>query len=454
MALATEDEILLAVNTVLQDYEAEVIGNPSSKLTRIRVISRDRVQAKTNIEDALSKENITWVNARSYPKYQTKWPPSSFSGTVVESSRGSLTEFVYKNKGGGGSGAGAEITKLTESAQCVFAAVRQVTGKSDSGTVFDPTNIKKAAKYFEIPNDISRDDCKKMRSELTEDWITSCDKGAEELVSKFPGNTYTFHRGSSTVERIEGAFKRVKKKEGVRMDINKWSPADIYVISPAFDPECLGEEESMRGLTQCMQERIQKNVAMGVSLKKITANATLSKVNFDKKQLNEHKFSRFEFGNKSLDGYIHFTSGVKIQFRTFGGQNLTGWQGEVKGASANQGKISLGPINLLIKNHLGGGKQIPTGAARMVKNDQDTMLADIERGFKEYGKYSQAQTDAALSDEKLVTDPFIYSKWQVVKLFDVISGITDKEAKDQLCEDFLLYAGSQSSISAPYYKLQ
>ena len=108
----------------------------------------------------------------------------------------------------------------------------------------------------------------------------------------------------------------------------------------------------------------------------------------------------------------------------------------------------------MIKNHLGGAKQIPTGAARMVKNDQDTMLADIERGYKEYGKYNQSQIDAALSDEKIVTDPFIYSKWQVVKLFDVISGISNDDDRDQLCEDLLLYAGSQSSISAPYYKLQ
>ena len=451
MALATEDEILLAVNSVLQDYEAEVIGNPSSKLTRIRVVSRDRVQAKTNIEDALSKENITWVNARSYPKYQTKWPPSSFSGTVVESSRGSLTEFVYKNKGGGGSGAGAEITKLTESAQCVFAAVRQVTGKSDSGTVFNPDNIKKAAKYFDIPNDIARDDCKKMRSELTEDWITSCDKGAEEIVKQFPGNTYTFHRGSSTVDRIEGAFKRVKKKEGVRMDINKWSPADMYLISSDFDPKCLLEENSFRGLNQCMQERIQKKVCIGVSLKKMVGNAKIVDVNIDPSQKEPDGFARFEFSDKSMDGYIHCTSGAKIQFRGFAGAKLTGWQGEVSGKSAKHGKISLGPINLLIKNHVGGNKMVPTGAARFVTSNRQQAEKDIFCGFH---RYNPGANDNKVWETIRSAEPvWLYSKWQVVKLFDTIRTISTKKKKDQLVEDMLLYALSMSSLSAPYYKL-
>jgi hypothetical protein len=453
MANNTETEILLAVNSVLQEYEAEVIGNPSKNLTRIRVISRDRVKAKTDVEEALTKENIDWQNATQHTKYRNGWPPSSFSGTVVESSMGSLTEFVYKNKGAGGSGAGAELTKLSESAQCVFAAVRAVTGKSDSGTVFDIKNIRAASRKFDIPGDVAKNDCEKIRKELTEDWITSCDRGAAELLTKV-GSNYVFHRGSKTVDRIEDAFKRVKKKEGIRMDINKWSPADIYCIAPAFDATCLGEEESIKGLNQCMQERIQKKIAMGVSLKKITASAHLKEINFDRKQKNEHKFARFEMGKTSLDGYIHFNTGVKIQFRTFGGQNLTGWQGEVKGASANQGKISLGPINLLIKNHIGGAFQVPTGAARMVTSGSDVLLADIERGLKTYAKASKGEIDKILGDPTKATNPFLYSKWQCIKLFDIISGIKPKAKKDQLCEDFLLYASSKSSISAPYYKLE
>ena len=202
-----------------------------------------------------------------------------------------------------------------------------------------------------------------------------------------------------------------------------------------------------------MQERIQKNVAIGVSLKKITGGAVMKPINFDKKQKTEQKFSRFEMGKKSLDGYIHFQSGVKIQFRTFGGSKLTGWQGEVKGASANQGKISLGPVNLLIKQHIGGAKQIPTTAARMVVNNRDQVIADIKKGMAKFAKASPNELKLIFEDPKIITDPFLYSKWQAVKLFELIDSLP-KNKKDQLCEDFLLYASSQSSISAPYYKLE
>ena len=87
MSNNTETEILLAVNSVLQEYEAEIIGKPSATLTRIRVISRDRVKAKSDIEEALSNENIVWQNATEHSKYRNGWPPSSFSGTVVESNQ-------------------------------------------------------------------------------------------------------------------------------------------------------------------------------------------------------------------------------------------------------------------------------------------------------------------------------------------------------------------------------
>ena len=41
-----------------------------------------------------------------------------------------------------------------------------------------------------------------------------------------------------------------------------------------------------------------------------------------------------------IDGYVKLSGGTKIQFRSFGaGLGLTGFQGEVKGANANQGKL-------------------------------------------------------------------------------------------------------------------
>ena len=102
--------------------------------------------------------------------------------------------------------------------------------------------------------------------------------GANKLWDTFGGKgKFVFHRGSKTVDRIENNFKRVKKLEGVSpMDLNKWSPADIYIVSDKFDPKCLDQEKTILGLNQCMQERIENNTLIGVSLKKIMGNARIS----------------------------------------------------------------------------------------------------------------------------------------------------------------------------------
>ena len=441
----SESDIMIAINEVLDSYETKV-ESASAQMTRIRVTGKDRIEVRDEVHKSLDKINCAYIMSDKYPKYKTGWV-SSFPGTIIESKDNTTTELIYKKKGGDKqSGGGAAITKLTESAQCVYAAVRQKKGSNIVASDVNAETAKAASKFFDVDEKLEN-----ILKDLSEDWITSCTRGANQLVIEF-GSGYTYHRGSKTVGKIEKAFKDLKKQEKIRMDINKWSPADIYAIGKDFDPKCLNEEMSFKGLNQCMQERIQKKIAMGVSLKKIEGTAKpLKEVNFDKKQKNTQEFSRFEFSKDSMDGYIHYKSGVKIQFRSFGGKKLTGWQGEVKGASANQGKISLGPMNILIKQHNLGPKQIPTTAARRVRDNPDAIKADIKQGFKDYGSgITNKQIDNILEKAE---DPWLYSKWQVVKLFDTVSSISDKKKKDKLCEDFLLYAASQSSISAPYYKL-
>jgi hypothetical protein len=49
---------------------------------------------------------------------------------------------------------------------------------------------------------------------------------------------------------------------------------------------------------------------------------------------------------------------------------------------------------------------------------------------------------------------WVYSKVQGVELAQILESITDTKKKNQLCEDFYLYANSRSAIASPYYKLE
>ena len=150
-----------------------------------------------------------------------------------------------------------------------------------------------------------------------------------------------------------------------------------------------------------------------------------------------------------MDGYINISGGTKIQFRSFGGPNsLTGWQGEVKGSQANQGKISLGPVNMILKNH--GITPIPTDAARKVKSKDKSVFTDILEGYK---KYSKAGKEKVADTVLKAPDSWLYSKLQVTQLLDRIEGVKG-DKRNQLIEDLYLYASSQSKYSAAYYKLE
>jgi len=432
----TEGEVLLALNEALQDYETQVV-KATARVTEIRVITGDRDGARAEIQGILDKNRIRYGPAPA--------SKSSFTGTQIDTRDGNI-QLIYKKKGGSaGSGAGAALTKLTEASQCLYAAIAFGLKRHITNADVTEENAKKFSSMFDTD-----EKTESMLNDLPDVWISSCTLGANKLWDTFGGKgKFVFHRGSKTVDRIENNFKRIKKLEGVRMDLNKWSPADIYIVSNKFDITCLDEEKTILGLNQCMQERIENNTLIGVSLKKIMGTAKINLKNVFKDMKVTKQYEGYTYSDTSMDGYINISGGTKIQFRSFGGpSSLTGWQGEVKGSQANQGKISLGPVNMILKNH--GITPIPTDAARKVKSGDKSVLEDILKGYE---KYSKAGKEKVIDTVTKAPDSWLYSKLQVTQLLDRIEGIRG-DKRNQVIEDLYLYASSQSKYSAAYYKLE
>jgi len=434
--MVTEGEVLLALNEALQDYETQVV-KATARVTEIRVITGDRDGARSEIQGILDKNRIKYGAAPA--------SKSSFTGTQIDTPGGNV-QLIYKKKGGSaGSGAGAALTKLTESSQCLYAGIAFALGRHITNADVTEENAKKYSNMYDTDEKLES-----MLNDLPDIWIASSVLGANKLWDTFGGKgKFVFHRGSKTVDRIENNFKRIKKLEGVRMDLNKWSPADIYIVSNQFDITCLDEEKTILGLNQCMQERIENNTLIGVSLKKIMGTAKIDLKNVFKDMKVTRKYEGYTYSDTSMDGYINISGGTKIQFRSFGGPNsLTGWQGEVKGSQANQGKISLGPVNMILKNH--GITPIPTDAARKVKSKDKSVFTDILEGYK---KYSKAGKEKVADTVVKAPDSWLYSKLQVTQLLDRIEGVKG-DKRNQVIEDLYLYASSQSKYSAAYYKLE
>ena len=425
------------IDQILRNYESKVIKNTST-IQEIRIENNQRAVVRDQVESSLKSQGI--------PFGELTRNVGSFGGTEIILF-GKKIRFIYKLKSvSAGSGAGASLTRLTESAQCAYAAIAFGLGRSIKNNDVTTSNLNAYSGSF-----FTDEDTIKIANSLPDDWVASSVHGANKLLTTFGrGGRYTFHRGDGVVNRINAAFMRVKRIENVRMDINKWNPADFWMVKKGFNFERIDGEQTLLGLNQVIQESLQQKELIGISLKKMPGGATLSKKNITSNMSKNKKYSGFLYSRSSMDGYILLSGGTKIQYRSFGGpSSLTGFQGEVKGANANQGKISLGPTNMILRTY--GLPTVPTNAAARVKSDPTSVWSEISVGLRTYARMNQNQINV-LRDK--VNQSWLYSKLQVTQLIGIIESIGSKNIRDQLVEDLYLYASSQSRFSSAYYKLE
>tara|TARA_B100001778_G_scaffold317352_1_gene304959 strand:- start:24 stop:1343 length:1320 start_codon:yes stop_codon:yes gene_type:complete len=436
--LVTSEKILPLIQPVLADANVETIKS-TPKILEYRIESNNRTLDREKVETLLDKNNITYGELTR--------EVGSFGGSEIVTFDMKRVRIIYKLKGNKGSGGGAEATRLTESAQCLYAAIAFGLGRKITAKDISISNVRSFNNLFVTDEKVDR-----ILNELPDEWIASSILGANKLYEKFKKGNYIFHRGSKQVDTINNIFSAVKKIEKFRMDINKWNPSDIWMISEDFDFSDLSKEKTILGLNQVIQEKLDKELLIGVSLKKMVGKSSISAKNIFRDMKSGKLYKGYEYSKKSIDGYILLSGGTKIQYRSFGaGTGLTGFQGEVKGAQANQGKISLGPTNMILRNH--GVTQVPTNAASRVRENPDLVYNDISVGLKKYGKMSNSEITKLSTDSKIVTQKFLYSKLQVTQLITILESL-DSKTRNQIVEDLYLYASSQSKYSSAYYKLE
>tara|TARA_B100000614_G_scaffold58109_1_gene51244 strand:- start:3410 stop:4729 length:1320 start_codon:yes stop_codon:yes gene_type:complete len=436
--LVTSEKILPLIEPVLDNSNIIKIKD-TSKILEYRIESDNRASDRVNVENILTNNRISFGELTRNV--------GSFGGSEIVTFDMKTVRIIYKLKDNRGSGGGADDTRRNESAQALYAAIafglkRKITIQDINGV-----NVKKFSNKFVIDENVNN-----ILDELPDEWIESSLLGANKLYEKFKKGKYVFHRGSKQVDLINDIFSRVKKLEKFRMDINKWNPSDIWMISEGFDFSQLSKERTILGLNQVIQDKLEDESLIGISLKRMVGSASISTKNVFKDMKTTRTYAGYEYSKKSIDGYILLSGGTKIQYRSFGaGTGLTGFQGEVKGANANQGKISLGPTNMILRNH--GVSQVPTNAADRVRKEPLVVFNDISIGLKKYAKMSSSEITKLAVNEKIVTPKFLYSKLQVTQLITILESLKPN-LRNQVVEDLYLYASSQSKYSSAYYKLE
>jgi hypothetical protein len=351
-----------------------------------------------------------------------------------------LTRFKKSKEfgGGGGSGAGAALTKLTESAQALYCAAAW------KGKDYSPSALQKATSTVYVDEQISN-----ILTKLPEEWIDSCIKGADLLRSKYGTNSnLTFHRGSDWVGKIEKKFAALNRQEDrVFSNINKWTPADIWLVDSALlssTDRDLSSIDSLVEFNSYLLKKLDDGKIVGVSLKKIGQQAKFSLKNVGK-AVSMYKYEGYTVGKRGFfqsgDGYIRYDGG-EIQMRYFTSVPSS-WQGEIKGQFANQGKVGGGVLQKIVT--------AVTGTKLTKPSDVGSAPLDL---FYKY--YSELVDNPVAKDEFALQVGKQDTKWAGSKFLttEIIYHIHKASDKDRIVSSILGYASSQSELSAPYAKVE
>ena len=347
--------------------------------------------------------------------------------------------------GGRGSGGGASNTKSTESAQCVYAQAYF----DDAKTKFSPDDLKAAYKKVDV--DAKLDEV----LNITDEWKMSCITGAHILKSAVKSKSMKFHRGSSWVKAIERKWKTLNLKAGFPFsDLNKWNPADIWMIADESKSKPLLDSVTLVEMNDEMHLAFQAKEIYGVSLKLMKGATHVQTVNYRENQVppvfTEKTVGKRDF-YKSKDVYLKYADG-EIQFRGFGGR-LDNWQGELGGAHAKLGKVGKGSIDAVLKklrlsimpDESKIFDKIETDKENFIEKDFFPLVGPkgegIERNLKSFQKN--------LVDKGKINDVlWLKSKYLGLYLFKII-----KDKEPIVTQSLITYASSASELSSVHLKL-
>ena len=334
---------------------------------------------------------------------------------------------------------GSALTGKAESAQCIVNQIRYSSGeiKVDDVTeeAIQSTKGKVAITDFDGAAELLINN---------PGWLNSSVSIANELASKYSG-PFIQNRGSDWVKNLEAAVKPKLKEVGIK-DINKWSPADIWMVAPDEIniewPNTLGEINTL------LLEKYNDNKIIGVSLKKAGKDASLKVFNDPTIEATKYEYKGIDPRVNAAKAYILFDDAA-IEFRNFSG--LTGFMGEIIGKKAAGGKVGYSIVKKalndngiqltdpkLIKNHVvDNDPEFKTKFKKLWRETEGLNSADFEKNFD--------------NPKKTPNQNLLYRVSKYLAL-EVVNAISKSDDPGEIITDLINYASSSTNDSAVFVK--
>lgn len=443
MALEAQKSKLTGKLTALQKELgfAKFIAGPS----RTPIISGSAVFVYTNIklikstlEDIIDETNADYkATSNISSKGSAVWTEGDYAGLE-------LAVKPFKDT--------SLNTDENETLQGIFIA----TKFANPNTTYQHDDLKK----YGDPKTDSKYSIDDLYHKASKPWLDSSMRTANkayELKGKFGGKS-NFRVQQRSGSKFEAAIsKRAKeliKEAGFKMGIDKWNPADIYLVHPNLLNTKFDQFTGIVQLNKWILEHFKKGLLVPVSLKLTGKN-----VKYEIKNPNTvdkmFDYERYDLGKtgytSSLYGNIHYTGG-SISLRNFGRPESI--YGEINGKFAQGGKVKLSVFVEAIKRVGGNLKTKTHQEIRAMYEKTPTMLYDkLHKDMLELT--NEKLTRDQLSSKVEVKDNkinFVISKYQVGDLLRAFLKLS-KEKKEKVLSAAVGYAGSETEISSVHLKI-
>lgn len=342
--------------------------------------------------------------------------------------------------GGGGMRGGSELTAKAESAQCIVNQIRySSSGNVEISDITDSTIESTKGKVnitdFEGAAELLK---------TNKGWVESSVSIANELASQFKGS-FIQNRGSEWVKSLEAAVKPLLKDVGIK-DINKWSPADIWMVAPSEMnvtwPNNLDEINSL------LLVKYEEGKIIGVSLKKAGKQATLKVFNSPKSDKTTYEFKGIDPRPNAAKAFILFDD-ASMEFRTFGG--LGSFQGEILGKKAAGGKVGYTIIKKALQDN-GIAPPEPKEIKNQVVNEDPEFKKKFQKLWDNTPGLEPGDFETQFDNPKKTPNQnLIYRVSKYLALF-VVNSINNSNDPSEIVTDIINYASSSTDKSAIFIK--
>lgn len=295
-------------------------------------------------------------------------------------------------------------------------------------------------------------------------WLNSAKYMALKIAKmpQFRNGTFTICQRSNSafVKNISDAANNLLIKADKEMQLDKWNPADIWMVNPRFLDTDFSQFESIYELNTWLQKQYVAKTVVGVSLKKTDEQVKGEIKNFRSIQ-KPVTVNKLDIGKKSFTNSktctITFNRTGELDIRSF--KRMSPAQGELKGRLAAGGKITPAWMEKYVDECVPGKFKITT--ADYISRTYDTnknkiyqYALDQAKKFDSMIKMTLEEFIQEIETGKYKTSPksYLISKIQGMEVMNALKS-QSKDKQECAIEKMISYAGSQTDVSSVFIKI-